>query len=349
MAIRKGPAKKRPAKKAPGGAKKPGGVAGKKPAGILDNADRQLRNIRSLLEAMHQPQPDLKAAERLAAESASLEQALGTIRKHAEDLRASSQAGIQALSQLQMAAPPKRAAVAPRGAKGEVQEEAAFIKLPGFAAPGPGGGAPPSGPKLTDIFALVANGLVDAQKALDQQSLDYVAQIRDPRIAPALFAIPSVKAAAKLALTVDNQSNILVKLFGSPTDKTNYSESTLSFDIVAAPPPPDGMHAVPSFLVVSNERDQVIQKATGVAPTDDVRAHATVFRLPQVAAQPYLLILTGAAAGSTVQVYRLSLEPAAQPTEIKLPNDPGTLAMLTDIAAALKQWEQTARGARSGA
>src|ERR1700686_1554601 len=186
MATKK-PTKKRPAKKRARRGPKPD--AGRTIVGLLGNAGQQVRNILNLLEAMDQPQPDLKAAELLAMESAKLEQAFGSIRKSAEDLRASSQSGSRALAQLQKASPKKRKAPA----VGELETESAVTKLLGIGAPPPGDSTP-QGPKLTDIFALVAKGLVDAQKALDKQSLDYVSQISDRRIAPALFAIPSVKA-----------------------------------------------------------------------------------------------------------------------------------------------------------
>jgi hypothetical protein len=337
-------AKKRAPKRSPiRRRKKPPADAAPKANGVLDKADRHIRTIQGLVEAVHKPQPDLTAADQLAAESAKLEQAFGTIRRSAENLRASSQAGKRALAELRKASPKKRRAAVAAGA---VDTEAAVTTLFGGRVPSPAD-ATGDGPKLTDIFKLVADGLVDAQKALDQRSIDYVSQIVDPRIQPALFAIPSVKAAAKLALTVENGSNILVKLFGTPDDKTKYSESTLSFDIVAAPPPPDGYNPAPSFLVVGDERDRVIQKATGAKPDDNMRARATVFRIPQNQAKPYLLMLNAVVAGTPGQCFRLSLDAVDPP--FNLPNDPNTLAMVADIAASLKQWEKTARGAKPGA
>lgn len=293
-----------------------------------------------------------KKAEKLAVKSGKLEESFGAVRKSAEELRALSQAGGKGRVRRRKAQTGKGPVI------GEVETEAAgFLRLfeqtPAEGTPrgfgdGKGGDTTSRGPALTDIFGLVADGLVEAQKALDKQSLDYVSQISDPRIAPALYAIPSVKAAAKLALTVDDQSNILVKLFGSPADKTNYSESTLTFDIVATPPPPAGLSPAPSFLVIGEERDRVIQTAMEAAPTDEVRARAVVFRIAGIGAKPYLLLLTDTAPRELVQVFRVSLDAAEKPVKLEVSNAPEIVAIFGDIAASLKAWERSGRRARAG-
>ncbi|MBV8834100.1 MAG: hypothetical protein JO108_33285 [Acidobacteriaceae bacterium] len=117
---------------------------------------------------------------------------------------------------------------------------------------------------------------------------------------------------------------------------------------MASPPPPDGLAPVPWFLVTGVERNSVIAQATGAAPAADVISRAVVFRIAQNDQNSFVLILSGAAAGSPVTVYRVALNPQRPPaTSFNLPNEASSA--ISDIVRSIKLWEALARPGENGA
>jgi hypothetical protein len=199
--------------------------------------------------------------------------------------------------------------------------------------------------KLQDIFQLISSSLVTAQQGLDNESLKYVSAISDPRLQPALYSIPTVRAEAKVGLQKKTGSNLFVRLFGSPTDKTNYAESSISFDIVASPPPPGAFATIPSFLVLDTEKDEAIKKATGSTTVEDqLRASATVFRNPQDSSRPYIVWIAGSQPGAAFQLSRVSLDEKVSPDSVSISaSQTKIIQILLDVAASIRDWEQKAR------
>jgi hypothetical protein len=113
------------------------------------------------------------------------------------------------------------------------------------------------GVELHKFFENISTSLIDAQIALDKQSIEYVQQ-RDPRIPPAYFAIPSVRAEMKLGFSQMSQRGVNMVLFTRGEQRQEYAESTVTFELIATPPPPGSPQApVPPFLVLAPERERV--------------------------------------------------------------------------------------------
>lgn len=143
---------------------------------------------------------------------------------------------------------------------------------PSFAAPkaefDKPAGAPPAEtttPSLRQFFQSISTSLLEAQTALNENSLDYVSGL-DPRIPPAYYGIPSVKAEMHVGFNAVSQSGVNLILFNKSNTKEQYGESTISFELVGAPPPPGptvyGNYVVPMprFLVVGQKRSELIDK-----------------------------------------------------------------------------------------
>src|SRR5689334_15339351 len=65
---------------------------------------------------------------------------------------------------------------------------------------------------LQQFFEKVSTALIDAQKQLNHRSLDYVSGL-DPRISPAHYVIPTVKAEMNLGFSQISQRGVNVILF----------------------------------------------------------------------------------------------------------------------------------------
>jgi len=88
------------------------------------------------------------------------------------------------------------------------------------------------------LLKEVSASVIAAQQQLDLASLAYARQLEGSPLQPVYYTIPNVKAEVKLGFLMDENDNIFVKLFGDPKDKSTYGESTISFEVVACPPPP---------------------------------------------------------------------------------------------------------------
>ncbi|MFL6227961.1 MAG: hypothetical protein ACJ741_04180 [Pyrinomonadaceae bacterium] len=118
---------------------------------------------------------------------------------------------------------------------------------------------------LREFFYNVSSSLIDAQSALNRSSLQYVSTL-DPRFPPAYYGIPAVKAEMRLGFQEVKEKGVNLILIKDSTTKSNYAESTISFEVVGTPPPPGrasyGEYAVPipRFLVVEPKRAALLER-----------------------------------------------------------------------------------------
>jgi hypothetical protein len=160
--------------------------------------------------------------------------------------------------------------------------------------------------KMDDFFETVSTSLMRAQQALNERSLEYVSTL-DPRFPPALYGIPSVRAEMRVGFNKSEGKGINLVLFSKSSQKAQYGESTISFEVVGTPPPPgpasygDYLVPVPGFVVVGRRRREII---AAVRPKLDLKiytnteAEVTVLRYEREGAPPdapgeYLVIWPG--------------------------------------------------------
>jgi hypothetical protein len=93
---------------------------------------------------------------------------------------------------------------------------------------------------LADFFGNVSNAVITAQKNLNAFSKDYVQDVEKnhPRIPPTYFAIPNIKAEMKIGFSEMSATGINVILFKDEKQRKDYGESTVTFELVSAPPLP---------------------------------------------------------------------------------------------------------------
>jgi hypothetical protein len=104
--------------------------------------------------------------------------------------------------------------------------------------------------------------MIGAQDDLNDRSLDYVTRSRRKRLPPSYFAIPNVKAEMKVGFNRATEKGMNVILFKSSRQKQEYGESTVSFELVAAPPPPGpDVVPLPRFLVLGVAREEILDNA----------------------------------------------------------------------------------------
>lgn len=110
--------------------------------------------------------------------------------------------------------------------------------------------------ELSKFFANVSTAVIDAQKNLNEFSGRYVSELEktNSRIPPTYFAIPSIKAEMKLGLSEMTSKGVNVILFKNKQQKEQYVESTVTFELVAAPPlparPPEETEEAPTESVL---------------------------------------------------------------------------------------------------
>lgn len=124
--------------------------------------------------------------------------------------------------------------------------------------------------EIESFFEQVSDSLVKTQERLNAVSLDYVAQL-DPRIAPAYFTIPSLKAELKVGFNTSGGDRLNLILFSREREKKAFGESTVTFEMVAAPPPPGEAPfgalnlPTPRFMVLGDERKRWLDAAREAA------------------------------------------------------------------------------------
>jgi hypothetical protein len=286
----------------------------------------------------------LEKLRKLAAESGRLEEIFRSIREGAQEVERGAIEQDEGLAALRAAAPAV-ARVESAEAEAEITEESFSFRPEAAAKPG----KEFEDLKLENFFNEVSSSVISAQKKLDIASVEYSRNLQGS-VPPAFYSIPNVKAEVKLGFTLDDSSNILVKLFGDPEDKSRYGESTVSFDVVSGPPPPGFTHA-PEFLVMPPERDSVFAAVNSILPAIQQQAgialaqgrweeRAVVFRKDQA----YIVIVPGDA----MLVCRLSIAKPEQALAFPVAGDQRTRDALSDIAAGIREWERTSFFAPAG-
>ena len=103
---------------------------------------------------------------------------------------------------------------------------------------------------LADFFENVSQSLIDAQSTLNDRSLEYARNI-SPGIPPAYYSIPSLKAAMKVGFSHIQGKGVSLILFSKKSQRQEYGESTVEFELVSSPPPPGSQVVlVPKFFVL---------------------------------------------------------------------------------------------------
>ena len=119
--------------------------------------------------------------------------------------------------------------------------------------------------KLQDLFATVSNSLIEAQKDLNDSSLQYASDL-DPRLPQTLYGIPTVKAEMRVGFNEIRASGINLFLFTKSHQRQDFAESVVSFEVVGSPPPPgpaaygDYLVPVPRFIVTGERRARILEK-----------------------------------------------------------------------------------------
>lgn len=149
----------------------------------------------------------------------------------------------------------------------------------------------PSAEKSTDLQSLFRNistSLVNAQKELNQSSLEYAATL-DPRLPQTVYGIPSVKAEMRVGFNNVEAKGVNLFFFTSSRQKQEFAESVVSFEVVGTPPQPGPISygnyvvPVPRLIVVDETRDAILneilaQKILTGATYTNTRDRAVVLR-----------------------------------------------------------------------
>ncbi|MEO8371375.1 MAG: hypothetical protein ABI806_19470 [Candidatus Solibacter sp.] len=252
----------------------------RKTPAITDPAAK-LRDLQAAYDQMLAA-PDAKVAAELEKRAAELETLFGAIRDRAQEynrgqavISAGSKETTAAFRGLRGALARTAPAHQPVEEEGEEHDEAFFglghtptIQSVTSAAEGITATPTPDF-DLADFFRNVSRSVIDAQRELDRYSLQYARQQSQSPIPPALYSIPTVHAEVKAGLSKQDGSGILIRLFKDDSE-SNFTESTISFDIVASPPAPGGLKGftapVPPFLAVEGDDRTRIMAALDALP-----------------------------------------------------------------------------------
>jgi hypothetical protein len=225
-------------------------------------------------------------------------------------------------------------------APGPLPSKPKFIRESALARPAEtkiGKATGEEGTPLSAFFESVTKSVIDAQREIDVRSLEYARELKGTPLAPMHFSIPNVHAEVKMGFNVSDPANLLVRLFGSPEERSEYGESTVGFDIAASAPPPgvDFATPIPAFLVVEPERSRVLN-AAGIPQAEIAGAV-----LLKNAADAKLVIgkttyLAWAPRGDAVTIHRIVQgQQAAQHFDVPAGD---TAHWLADLADVLNTW-----------
>jgi len=155
----------------------------------------------------------------------NLKKAYEEARKHVADARAALVDIQDALGQLGVVVPMPDAP----GAGGE--------PIPAPQGP-PDAGKDETRLSLSGFFASVGEGLIGAQRALDQQSEQYVRSLGDRATAlPSVFRVPKVSAELQFAIEIIDEKRIDIIFAAKESSQRRAMQQKIAFDIVAMPPP----------------------------------------------------------------------------------------------------------------
>ena len=283
--------------------------------------------------------PEKVDAAQLAQAAGELERLFRGIRQRAQQIQTGKEAQsalAQGVARAAVSAQPRRAALA-----ADVPPPAAF------AAPPPAGGGTGGqvGQPLGDFFQKVCRSVIDAQKQLDQDSLAYALDRKGSPTPGSLYSIPKVTAQIKAGFSTQDTQKLNIILFSKSDDSSTYGESTISFDVTAAPPPPGSLDRfqapVPPFLLSGDAQEAILSivQAQGVpAPFGDPawRQRAAVFHISDSAPYPYLILIPQAPTSPPSPVPTLAVQLAASPVSVSA--NPVNRPELANLVSVIRSW-----------
>lgn len=110
---------------------------------------------------------------------------------------------------------------------------------------------------ISDFFLSVGKGVVKAQQALDQESLDY---LRSQPVMPSVFRVPKASAEISFALSSVAKESWNVLIYGSSSQQSERNEQKVTFDVVAVPPPPELFAGNGGFLTGRGIRSALLER-----------------------------------------------------------------------------------------
>jgi hypothetical protein len=117
---------------------------------------------------------------------------------------------------------------------------------------------------FADFFLKVGQGLVDAQRKMDSESLVYLQEVSSqPHVLPSIFRIPKLSANVKFALTQEQDKSVGIVFYKDETKAQTLNQQSVEFDIVSVPAPTQLSSPLSVTLILSRTQRQVILKAVG--------------------------------------------------------------------------------------
>ncbi len=124
---------------------------------------------------------------------------------------------------------------------------------------------------FSEFLTEVGGAMMASQRALDAESLRYLAESRQsPHVQPSVFRIPKLSAEMKFALEKSASQGVNLIFFQNQSVAKEMHQQSISFELVAVPPPPDALSRgpeLPAELILvtgQTERENVIAAGTGV-------------------------------------------------------------------------------------
>ncbi len=91
---------------------------------------------------------------------------------------------------------------------------------------------------FSEFFERVGQGLVDAQRKMDAESLVYLKEVAvQPHVLPSIFRIPKLKANVKFGLTEAKGNTVGIIFYKDETKEQTLNQQSVEFDIVSVPAP----------------------------------------------------------------------------------------------------------------
>ncbi|WP_193210706.1 hypothetical protein [Luteolibacter marinus] len=129
-----------------------------------------------------------------------------------------------------------------------------------------------NGSGIDSFFQAVGQGVVDAQRGLDEQTLDYLA---DNPVVPTTFRIPKTTAEIHFSAKQRTSGSLLARVFSRTEEQEQMTRHSVQFEVVAVPPPPELLQELNTWLagfVVTNlairrlVRDGLVRFASDATP-----------------------------------------------------------------------------------
>jgi len=182
------------------------------------------------------------------------------LQKHYDDLRRRLAREVDALDALA-----EEAGLAAAGAGvsfGGAQPEP--LAAPSFA---PEAAAPPPPSKIdtgfSDFLTEVGKAMVEAQNKLDEETRKYLGGTAAQAM-PTMFRLPRLNASVRFELQNRGGKGLNFIVYRDTTEKTESRQHALEFEIVAAPPPPGFLPALPPWRVLLGDDRSAVINALGL-------------------------------------------------------------------------------------